>query len=397
MSAALAKSRLGRGLGGLIAKASAATSATQPVAAEAPKPPPSAAAKKPAPKSGKSAAAKSVGVTVAKPKPVTQTVAIDSAPNRKADGAEVIARRADNIDTTKLEADSRGELPRRADNVGTQEWKADSAYLEIPVGQIEPSPYQARRVFAPEALRELAESIRSEGLLQPIVVRRAEGGRYQLVAGERRWRAFQELKLKAIPARVVEAGDASSAALGLIENLQRDGLNPIEEAHGYASLIRDFDLTQEAAADRVGRSRASVANTLRLLSLDEELQGYLAKGLLSTGHAKVLLGVGDTAQRALLARRVIEAGLSVRATERLVQELEKTSGAAPRATAGRAAKRGGGAGRDAEAVAAIEQKLTSQLGARVAVLHTPKKGRIVIEYHGNEDLQRVLGKLGVEL
>jgi len=277
-------------------------------------------------------------------------------------------------------------------------------YLEIPVGQIEPSPYQARRVFAPEALRELSESIRSEGLLQPIVVRRAidgsdaagAGARYQLVAGERRWRAFQELRLKSIPARVVEAGDASSAALGLIENLQRDGLNPIEEAHGFASLIRDFDLTQEAAADRVGRSRASVANTLRLLSLDEELQGYLAKGLLSTGHAKVLLGVGDTAQRALLARRVIEEGLSVRATERLVLELEKTSGAAPRAGSGRAAKRGG-AGRDAGAVAAIEQKLTSRLGARVAVLHTPKKGRIVIEYHGNEDLQRVLGKLGVEL
>jgi len=234
-------------------------------------------------------------------------------------------------------------------------------------------------VFAPEALRELAESIQSEGLLQPIVVRRVEdaeagatGVRYQLVAGERRWRAFQGLNLKAIPARVVEAGDASSAALGLIENLQRDGLNPIEEAHGFASLIRDFDLTQEAAADRVGRSRASVANTLRLLSLDEELQGYLAKGLLSTGHAKVLLGVADSAQRALLARRVIEEGLSVRATERLVQELEKTSSAAPRA-GGRAAKRGGAA-RDAEAVAAIEQKLTSQLGARVAVLHTPKKG-----------------------
>lgn len=257
-------------------------------------------------------------------------------------------------------------------------------------------------MFAPEALRELAESIQSEGLLQPIVVRRVEdaeagasGVRYQLVAGERRWRAFQGLNLKAIPARVVEAGDASSAALGLIENLQRDGLNPIEEAHGFASLIRDFDLTQEAAADRVGRSRASVANTLRLLSLDEELQGYLAKGLLSTGHAKVLLGVADSAQRALLARRVIEEGLSVRATERLVQELEKTSSAAPR-TGGRAAKRGGAA-RDAEAVAAIEQKLTSQLGARVAVLHTPKKGRIVIEYHGNEDLQRVLGKLGVAL
>jgi len=271
-------------------------------------------------------------------------------------------------------------------------------YLEIPLGQIEPSPYQARRVFAPAALHELAESIRSEGLLQPVVVRRTEDGGYQLVAGERRWRAFQQLGQKAIPARIVEAGDASSAALGLIENLQRDGLNPIEEAHGYASLIRDFDLTQEAVADRVGRSRASVANTLRMLSLDEELQGYLAKGLLSTGHAKVLLGVPDTAQRALLARRVIEEGLSVRATERLVHDLEKTNGAASRGP--RAAKRGASgasSAADAQAVAAIEQRLTSRLGARVAVLHSAKKGRIVIEYRGNEDLQRVLEKLGVEL
>jgi len=397
MSAAPVKSRLGRGLGGLIAKASAP--APQPIAeAEAPKPGPSAPAKKPVSKLAKSASAKPATVTTGKSKPTAQTVETGSSPNRKADTATGVSARAaePKRDTQEQEDNLRGSLPRRADNVDTQEWKADSAYLEIPVGQIEPSPYQARRVFAPEALRELAESIRSEGLLQPIVVRRAEDGRYQLVAGERRWRAFQELKLKAIPARVVEAGDASSAALGLIENLQRDGLNPIEEAHGYASLIRDFDLTQEAAADRVGRSRASVANTLRLLSLDEELQGYLAKGLLSTGHAKVLLGVPDTAQRALLARRVIEEGLSVRATERLVQELGKTSGSAPRAGAGRTAKRDG-AGRDAEAVAVIEQKLTSQLGARVAVLHTPKKGRIVIEYHGNEDLQRVLGKLGVEL
>jgi len=394
MSAAPSKSRLGRGLGGLIAKASVPVS--KPAAAEAPKPPPTssaptAAAKKPVSKSTKSTSAKAVAASAgAKPKSAAQPVNPTHLPNRKADGATGASRDDDG---------SAAKAVLRTSS-GTQEWKADSAYLEIPVGQIEPSPYQARRVFAPEALRELAESIRSEGLLQPIVVRRVEGGaaggaRYQLVAGERRWRAFQELKLKAIPARVVEAGDASSAALGLIENLQRDGLNPIEEAHGYASLIRDFDLTQEAAADRVGRSRASVANTLRLLSLDEELQGYLAKGLLSTGHAKVLLGVADTAQRALLARRVIEEGLSVRATERLVQELEKTTGAAPRS---KPAKRGGAsAGRDSAAVATIEQKLTSQLGARVAVLHTPKKGRIVIEYHGNEDLQRVLGKLGVEL
>jgi ParB family transcriptional regulator, chromosome partitioning protein len=264
-------------------------------------------------------------------------------------------------------------------------------YLEIAVHLIEPSPYQARREMPAEQLNELAESIRAEGLLQPIVVRR-QGERFQLIAGERRWRAFQQLKLQVIPARIVEASNASSAALGLIENLQREGLNPIEEAHGYASLIRDFDLTQESASERVGKGRASVANALRLLSLDAEIQGFIAKSLLSVGHAKVLLGIEDPAQRSLLARRVIEEGLSVRATEKLVQSAKSTGGA------GRITRRmvPGITAKDAATIASIEKKLVSHLGARVAVLHTAKKGRIVIEYRGNEDLQRLLEKLGIE-
>ncbi|MSU72021.1 MAG: ParB/RepB/Spo0J family partition protein [Opitutus sp.] len=262
-------------------------------------------------------------------------------------------------------------------------------YQEIAVHLIEPSPYQARREIPPDQLTELAESIRSEGLLQPVVVRK-HADKFQLIAGERRWRAFQQLKIKTIPARIVEASNASSAALGLIENLQREGLNPIEEAHGYASLIRDFDLTQETAAERVGKGRASVANALRLLSLDGELQGFVAKGLLSVGHAKVLLGVEDAAQRSLVARRVIEEGLSVRGTEKLA-----LSAKAARGTPSRPARAVLSA-KDAAAVAGIERKLTSHLGARVAVLHSPKKGRIVIEYRGNEDLQRLLERLGVE-
>jgi ParB family chromosome partitioning protein len=263
-------------------------------------------------------------------------------------------------------------------------------YLEVAVHLIIPSPYQARREIPAEQLSELAESIRSEGLLQPIVVRK-HGDKYELIAGERRWRAFQQLKIKAIPARLVEASNASAAALGLIENLQREGLNAIEEAHGYASLIRDFDLTQETAAERVGKGRASVANSLRLLSLDADIQGYIAKNLLTVGHAKVLLGVEDSAQRTVLARRVIEEGLSVRATEKLVQTAKTTAGAKPASAKVRKLPV-----QDAAAVAAIEKKLTSHLGARVAVLHTPKKGRIVIEYRGNDDLQRLLEKLGVE-
>lgn len=275
---------------------------------------------------------------------------------------------------------------------------APGGFIEVPITAIAPSPFQARKEIAPEQLQELAESIRSEGLLQPVVVRRLADGKYQLIAGERRWRAFQLLKIKTIPARLVVAGDASSAALGLIENLQREGLNPLEEAYGYASLIRDFDLTQEAAAERVGKARASVANTLRLLSLDGELQGYLGKNLLSVGHAKVLLGVEDTAQRALLARRVIEDGLSVRATEALVLA-RKNPATAPAPAAGAsgsaAAKKINPA--DSAAIASIEKRLTSHLGARVAVQHAGKKGKIVIPYAGNDDLQRILEKLGVEL
>jgi ParB family chromosome partitioning protein len=259
--------------------------------------------------------------------------------------------------------------------------------MEIQVHLVEPSPYQARREIPAEQLSELAESIRSEGLLQPIVVRK-HADKFQLIAGERRWRAFQLLKIRTIPARVVEASDASAASIGLIENLQREGLNPIEEALGYASLVRDFDLTQETAAERVGKSRAAVANTLRLLSLDAEIQGYISKDLLSVGHAKVLLGVEDEGHRTVLARRVIEQGLSVRMTEKLGQACKVTGSARPRSRAL--------APRDAAAVDNIQKRLTSYLGARVAVFHTPKKGKIVIEYRGNDDLHRLLEKLGIE-
>jgi ParB family chromosome partitioning protein len=285
--------------------------------------------------------------------------------------------------------DASSERPAPAANLAAPS-AAMAGYQEIAVHLIEPSPYQARREIPAEQLNELAESIRSEGLLQPIVVRKV-AEKFQLIAGERRWRAFQQLQIRAIPARIVDASNASAAALGLIENLQREGLNAIEEAHGYASLIRDFDLTQEVAAERVGKGRATVANSLRLLALDADLQGFVARNLLSVGHAKVLLGVEDPAQRALIGRRAIEEGLSVRATEKLVGAAKSATGGAPAPKARR-----GVTSKDAAAVAGIEKKLTSHLGARVAVLHSPKKGRIVIEYRGNDDLHRLLEKLGVE-
>jgi ParB family chromosome partitioning protein len=258
-------------------------------------------------------------------------------------------------------------------------------YREVPVHLVEPNPYQPRKEFAPEALTELVESIRAEGLLQPIVVRRV-GEKFQLIAGERRWRAYQQLKIKVIPARVMSSSDASSASLALIENLQRADLNPLEEAHGYASLIRDFDLTQDAAAQRVGKGRASVANSLRLLALEAELQGYVGKGLLSVGHAKVLLGVENSGERVVLARRTLEQGLSVRALEELLKH--HTGGTGKRRKMPAAT---------ATALSDIEKRLTSHLGARTTLKHSPKRGRIIIEYQGNEDLSRVLEKIGVKL
>jgi ParB family transcriptional regulator, chromosome partitioning protein len=260
-------------------------------------------------------------------------------------------------------------------------------YRELAVSAIEPNPYQPRKEMDPQQLADLVDSIRAEGLLQPIVVRPV-GDKFQLIAGERRWRAFQQLKLKMIPARVMASTDASSASLAMIENLQRADLNPMEEAHGYASLVRDFDLTQDAAAQRVGKSRATVANSLRLLALDAEVQGYLAKGMLSTGHAKVLLGVDNGAERLVLARRAIEDGLSVRALEHIVQHRRS----------------GGGTGKtrrmpaaEATALGDVQKRLTSHLGARVTVRHSPNQGRIIVEYRGNEDLARVLERMGLTL
>lgn len=260
---------------------------------------------------------------------------------------------------------------------------------EIPLREIVPNPHQPRREFEESALQELADSIRSEGLLQPIVVRLKDEG-YELIAGERRWRACQLLKMKQIPARILEASETSSAVLSLIENLQREDLNPIEESMGYASLIREFGLTQEAVAERVGKSRAAIANALRLLQLSKEIQGYLGRGHLSVGHAKVLLGVENAETRLYLSRQILEHGWSVRETER---QVERARSAGDRKTSG-------GNGRsipesEATAIRDLERRIASSLSTRVTLRHTPKKGKLIIEYHGNDDLQRLLDKMNL--
>jgi ParB family chromosome partitioning protein len=259
--------------------------------------------------------------------------------------------------------------------------------MEIPLAKIRPNPRQPRREMEAEKLKELAESIRAEGLLQPIVVRPV-GDHFEIIAGERRFRAYQSLERSRIPARIMAVSDASSAALALIENLQREGLNPIEEALGYASLMRDFDLTQEETAERVGKNRASLANALRLLQLSKTIQGFLTKGLLSVGHAKVLLGIEDANQREALARSAIEKGWSVRQTETEVQKLGKVSkGNRPRPTAENIASW----------MAPLERQLTSELQARVSLKQRGKKTQMTIEVHGREELDRILGRLNLNL
>lgn len=265
-----------------------------------------------------------------------------------------------------------------------------SGYREIPLKSLRRSPYQPRREIAADAISELANSIQSEGLLQPIVVRAVDEG-FELIAGERRWRAFQKLGQKAIPARIIEATDASAAALALIENLQREGLNPIDEALGYASLIRDFDLTQEAVAERVGKARASVANALRLLMLGTEIQGYLSRKLISVGHAKVLLGLDEAAHQKLLARRIVETGMSVRDAEQQVKRLREGSSGRKATGSGKSAS----ANDEQTALNALEKRLGEFLNTRVAIKHTGKQGRLLIDYFGNDDLDRILDRIGL--
>jgi ParB family chromosome partitioning protein len=264
-----------------------------------------------------------------------------------------------------------------------------SGYREIPLKALRRSPYQPRREIAAEAISELARSIQSEGLLQPIVVRAVDDG-FELIAGERRWRAFEKLGQKAIPARIIEATDASAAALALIENLQREGLNPIDEALGYASLVRDFDLTQEAVAERVGKARASVANALRLLTLGTEIQGYLSRKLISVGHAKVLLGLDEAAHQKLLARRIVETGMSVRDAEQQVKRLRDGNSTRKRTSGSSATGE-----EESTALHSLEKRLGEFLNTRVAIKHSAKQGRLIVDYFGNDDLDRILDRIGL--
>ncbi|PAZ04076.1 MAG: hypothetical protein CAK86_06270 [Opitutia bacterium AMD-G1] len=254
---------------------------------------------------------------------------------------------------------------------------------ELLLTSIVPNPRQPRRDFDDAQVKELADSIRSEGLMQPIVVRKLKDG-YELIAGERRFRAFKLIGEKTITARILEASDASSAVLALIENLQRADLNAIDEALGFASLMRDFSLTQEAVAERLGKPRASIANSVRLLALDNELQGYVRKGQLSAGHAKALLGIENIAHRVQVARLVIEKGLSVRATEAEVKKLAST-----KKTERKQAVQ--------TVVADVQKRLASHFASPVSVVRKGTKGSISIPFSSDDELARLLEKIGIKL
>lgn len=258
---------------------------------------------------------------------------------------------------------------------------SDSLYL--PISQIEPYGNQPRKYFDEAALHDLADSIREHGILQPLTVRKLSSGYYQIIAGERRWRAARIAGLQQVPAIVIEADDRKMTELALIENLQREDLNPIEEAEGYKSLMENYQMTQEEAAARVGKSRSAVANSLRLLGLCADVRKLLESGKLSGGHARALLPLKADAQKQAAAA-VIEHGLSVRQTESLAKKLsgkkkEKT------ATAEELLSESYGK------IAA--QELSSALGRTCRIVSGRKKGRVELEYYGIDDLNDLLDEL----
>jgi ParB family transcriptional regulator, chromosome partitioning protein len=257
---------------------------------------------------------------------------------------------------------------------------------EVPIQTITPSRLQPRKEFAADALQELVESIRQHGIVQPLVVR-VVNGRHELIAGERRWRAAQQAGLAEVPVIVRSASDRDVLELSLIENLQRADLNPIEEAQGYARLANDFSLRQEEIAQKVGRSRAAVANAMRLLDLHPQVQTWVTQDLVSVGHAKVLLALKAPDEQLAVAETILRRSATVRATERLVARQLGTS--KPRR------RRASQIVVNSASVQQLQDRLREHLGTRVILHHNEKQGRIEIEYYGSEDLQRVTQLMGL--
>lgn len=264
---------------------------------------------------------------------------------------------------------------------------SSSGFRNISVRRIEPNRAQPRRTFDEEALQELEDSIRTHGVLAPITVRLSKNGYYQIIAGERRWRAARRAGLDTIPAMVVDADDQTMMELALIENLQREDLNAMEEAEGYQTLMSQFGMTQETVAARVGKSRSAVANSLRLMALGQEVRNLVADGKLTSGHARAVLAIQDESQRTEAAQAMIEQGMSVRQAETFAKRLNarkskvEETPASPKEFA-------------VDYMADIQKKLEGVLGRKVRIEQKRNnKGKIELEYYGNEDLERLVAVL----
>lgn len=267
------------------------------------------------------------------------------------------------------------------DNVMDTSEEKSSLYL--PISQVESCASQPRKQFDPDALADLADSIREHGIIQPLTVRKLQSGYYQIIAGERRWRAARMAGLDQVPAIVIEADDRKAMELAMIENLQREDLNPMEEAEGYQRLMKEYGLTQEEAAARVGKSRPAVANALRLLLLPEEVRSLVEDGTISAGHARAILSLPAARLQKAAAQKIVALRLSVRQAEamckRMLQEEEKPEPKPAPLTV--------------DYVAECEKSLTRRLDRKVRIVNGKRKGRFELEFYGQEDLQRLYDAL----
>ena len=258
-----------------------------------------------------------------------------------------------------------------------------SGQLYLPISQVESCSSQPRKYFDEETLAELAESIREHGIIQPLTVRKLSSGYYQIIAGERRWRAARLAGLSEVPAIVIEADDRKAAELAMIENLQREDLNPMEEAAGFQSLIENYHMTQEEAAQRVGKSRSAVTNALRLLTLTPAVSAMVEDGRLSAGHGRALLTLSPALQEKT-AETIVHTGLSVRQTEALVKRLQTEKKEKPQKDP-----------TEVDYTAEAQKELASKMGRGVKIVTGRKKGRIELEYYGLDDLNDLLEALAL--
>lgn len=266
---------------------------------------------------------------------------------------------------------------------GADEYDDDAEQLTLPIAKVEPRSEQPREYFDQQALEDLADSIRQYGLIQPITVRKLDSGYYQIIAGERRWRASRMAGLTDIPVRVIEADDRRTAELALVENLQREDLNPIEEAKGYKLLIEEYGLTQEDAARSVGRSRPAITNAMRLLSLSPAVMEMVEKGQLSAGHARAILTVYDPVQQLDAAKEIINKGYSVRKAEQLATRINRIPHKIPEKADGISV----------DYAAEVSEQLSKKLGRKVKLIEGKRTGKIEIEFYGNDDREALIDTL----